>query len=434
VTATWRSITDAFAWNRKTSLTLSAIAFCLIIVGVAGFVWWRRPPRPIPPSEIEPIESFEDAAAQAEAIKEEIDRVLRKAREIRDDLTRAAVGPPPGTLGDRPDDEWADLGERLIAGREDGFLKQAGSGLAEASLAELDGTLTTIGLQLTHLIKRVRQMEGGVIEKHQWGAKERDDEIQRLRAAAADREDRINTISMDRHRFEGLAAEANQRADRARRDKEELRRGLAELELSIERRDSDLRAKDRALQAVTAERDRLREEHEAILEEGLKAERKHAEAKNLLAQYEQGMPKFLDGTENGTHYERFFDLITEANSEVPDHVPRLALMLRVFAGASAREDSEFELVWCVHEIGKALYAVMQALGKNHEWQYEEAIAWALALNRHSNARYRIFVPVVNASFNIVEMTGGPPNGAVQMVKSWGVRNARGDVERRAIVK
>jgi hypothetical protein len=244
----------------------------------------------------------------------------------------------------------------------------------------------------------------------------------------------MDRISAERDRFERSATESNESVDRLTREKEQLVTLLEKTKLCIERRDSDLRAKENELQTVTVERDRLRQEHASILEAARRADKKNAEAEILLAKYQQGMPKFLERTENGTHYGRFFDLITEANSTAPDQVGRLAIVLRVFADASAREDNAFELVWCVHEIGKALYAVMQALGNGHEWQYEEAIAWALALNKESNGRYLVFVPVVNASFNTIEMTGGAPGGAEQMVKSWGVRNARGDIERRAIVK
>jgi hypothetical protein len=425
VSSVGRLITSEFLDN--VLLTFLVLGF-VAATGAAAFVWWLLRPGPIPPSEPEPIASFEDAALHAQVIKREIENVLRKAGEIRDDLARAAIGSQNLALRS-PRDERPKT-EESNSSREYGTNNQS----TPAKLAQLDGTLSAIGLQLTHLIERMRQIEGNTFEKHERVAKNQDDKIQYLRNELTDRENRIKGLIAERNHFEQLANKANEAAEGLRRDKEMLRHLHGDLTDRIEAIESDLRTKESALRTVTTERDLLRDEHDSILEEARQAKQRHAEAEVLLAQYQEGMPKFLHRAENGTHYQRFFDLITEANSAAPGQVERLAIMLRVFAGANAREDSAFELVWCVHEIGKALYAVMQALGNGHEWQYEEAIAWALALNKEGNGRYRIFVPVVSASVNTIEMTGGSPNGAVQVVKSWGVKNARGDVERKAIVQ
>jgi hypothetical protein len=110
------------------------------------------------------------------------------------------------------------------------------------------------------------------------------------------------------------------------------------------------------------------------------------------------------------------------------------MMLRVFADALRKEDNNFELFWAVHEIGKSLYCIMQIMRRDDAWQFEEASAWAKALNKAGSGRYSIFVPIVKANFSGSEMIGGTPQSLIQEVKSWGVRNRRGDVERKAVVR
>ena len=77
---------------------------------------------------------------------------------------------------------------------------------------------------------------------------------------------------------------------------------------------------------------------------------------------------------------------------------------------------------------------MQTIGHDSVWQYQEASAWAAAMNKYGAGRFSIYVPAVDSVFNGLEMTGGTAHTPVTEVKSWGVKNRRGDVERKAVVR
>jgi hypothetical protein len=200
------------------------------------------------------------------------------------------------------------------------------------------------------------------------------------------------------------------------------------------------RSLEHALRDRDSERNLLRQEVARLSEERNVAARDKAEAANLKAEafelsrsYNEGLPHFIDDREEGTHFENFGQLLPHANRLVPKEVARLQLMLRLFAHANMNDESAFELFWSVHEIGKSLYTLMRTLGYNDSWQFQEANAWAHGMNKEGSGKYSIFVPVVNSNFNGLEMIGGNPQSLIQEVRSWGVRNRRGDTERKAIV-
>ena len=159
------------------------------------------------------------------------------------------------------------------------------------------------------------------------------------------------------------------------------------------------------------------------------------EAAQLLSQYLNGLPKFLSRREEGSHYPSFIALFELAQGEHPEIVSRIKLMLRVLEDTMLRDDNgSFEIAWSAHEIGKGLYGLMQSLGHDSVWQYQEASAWAAAMNKYGAGRFSIYVPAVDSVFNGLEMTGGTAHTPVTEVKSWGVKNRRGDVERKAVVR
>lgn len=202
-----------------------------------------------------------------------------------------------------------------------------------------------------------------------------------------------------------------------------------------QRRGEDLKAE---LDAIRRERSLLTKEI-AELQIKARTEKEHAErvlttAEELLDKYQKGLPRFLETSEKGAHFPTFGGFYLEARSKVPTEADTLDMMLRLFAYANGRNERAFEVLWAVHEIGKGLYATMQAMGCDDKWQFEEATAWSYALNKEGLGKYTVFVPIVRSNFNGVEMTGGTPQSLIQQVKSWGVKNRRGDVERKAIVK
>ena len=212
-------------------------------------------------------------------------------------------------------------------------------------------------------------------------------------------------------------------ATSARRSERVLAQRLEE----IEEREDEIRNLNRKIELLTRELN-------AVKAESVKAAKLRREAEDLLSRYTHGLPMFLEGREDGAHFATFMEFLSDANSKSPSCVTRLAMMLRVIADAITREDNNFEVVWSVHEVGKALYSLMQSLGHNDAWQYEEASGWAHALNKFGAGRFTVFIPVAKSAFNGMEMTGGTPQSLIQEVKSWGVRNRRGDIERKAVVK
>jgi hypothetical protein len=157
-------------------------------------------------------------------------------------------------------------------------------------------------------------------------------------------------------------------------------------------------------------------------------------AEGLYARYRDGMPGFLMSYERGAHFKNLWGFVQHASMHVSEGTDRLAIMLRLFNFAISKEDNVFELAWCVHEIGKGLYRIMSALKQDDMWQFEEASAWACALNKEGTGKYSVYVPIVKSNFNGIEMTGGAPQSLISQVFCWGVKTRRGDVERKAIVK
>jgi hypothetical protein len=166
-------------------------------------------------------------------------------------------------------------------------------------------------------------------------------------------------------------------------------------------------------------------------EAGLRAK---SEANSLLETYAAELPSFVGTREEGAHFPTFRDFLSHANSYSPEEASRLGVMLRVVASALLRNENNFELVWGIHEVGRSLYATMQSLGYNENGCHEEASAWACALNKYGQGKFTIFIPAERSAFSSLEMTGGTPQTTVKEIKSWGVRNKLGDVERKAIVK
>jgi hypothetical protein len=235
--------------------------------------------------------------------------------------------------------------------------------------------------------------------------------------------DRLSDVRRDVRRTQGLSSAA---ADH-KGESEAPNSGVRKLELIVQQRDSEIEKRNRELQQVIQQVARLSSE----VEESKKQRR---EAQDLFDCYANGLPKFVTGREEGAHSDSFLQFLSNANSIASSHVSRLGMMLRVIADAMTRDDNSFELIWSVHEAGKALYTLMEFLGHNEVWQYEEAFAWARALNRYGEGRFTVFIPVVRSTFSGLEMTGGTPQSPIQEVKSWGVKNRRGDVERKAIVR
>jgi hypothetical protein len=168
-------------------------------------------------------------------------------------------------------------------------------------------------------------------------------------------------------------------------------------------------------------------EREAVLEA-------KSRANSLLDEYAAGMPTFVKGRGDGSRFPTFLAFLSEANSHQPAAAARLDIMLRLLASAMERNEKTFELIWSVHEIGRALYGIMRTLGFDESRCQEEASAWARTLNKYGEGAFTIFVPAVKSAFNGLEMTGGTPQSVIQEVRSWGVRNKLGDVERKAIVR
>jgi uncharacterized protein YukE len=168
--------------------------------------------------------------------------------------------------------------------------------------------------------------------------------------------------------------------------------------------------------------------------QGEAAIRSKLEAERLLASFAAGLPDFVSTRQEGSRFASFLEFLNHANTISPQEVSRLGIMLRVVNSAMFRGEITFELTWSVHEVGKSLYSVMRSLGYDENTCHEEASAWAHALNRFGQGKFAIFVPAVKTAFSGLEMTGGTPQTAIQEVKSWGVRNKLGDVDRKAVVK
>lgn len=215
----------------------------------------------------------------------------------------------------------------------------------------------------------------------------------------------------------------------------------ADLSPEISRLESLLERKNHQIDSQQAEKDALTKRVDDSLSE-LKQSRKELEAAlraksdadSLIKKYATDLPSFINTREEGSRFPTFLEFLSNAHSLCPDEASRLSIMLRVVASAMLRSENSFELIWGIHEVGKSLYATMQALGYDNSVCYEEASAWACALNKYGQGKFTVFIPAERSAFSGLEMTGGAPQTIVQEIKSWGVRNKLGDVERKAIVK
>jgi hypothetical protein len=224
----------------------------------------------------------------------------------------------------------------------------------------------------------------------------------------------------------------NTKSAESERKIEPLRRQLCATQQMLTNLEQELLIKDEKIQEKDVVITRLRQENELAAREREEAKKLRTEVTELINA--AGLPTFVNGSEEGAHFDSFLEFMTDSHKRSPAQVTRLQLMLRVFAAACERDDSAFELYLSVHEIGKSLYALMRTSDYDQTWQYVEASAWARALHKEGQSRFSIFIPIEKATFNSVEMVGGSPDRLIQTVESWGVRNKTGNVERRAIVR
>jgi hypothetical protein len=162
------------------------------------------------------------------------------------------------------------------------------------------------------------------------------------------------------------------------------------------------------------------------------------EACTILKTYKTGLPPFLNEPITEARYSTLMDFLLNAKSETDlDRAilaDELEVQLRDFAIKLRKaEATSLECIACVHEVGKRLYALMQALGYDSDAQWREANAWAFAINKVSGNSLRIFTIHVGEPFSAEQMHGGTANSPVRAVRSWGVKNARNLVQERALV-
>jgi hypothetical protein len=237
-------------------------------------------------------------------------------------------------------------------------------------------------------------------------------------------------VRRDVHNVQNLSSASSNR----KAGYEKPNTSLRNLEQLVEKQDRQIRQKDIELENLARQIAELSQEIREAKKERISAIALRGQAEDLLQKYSSGLPSFMNTKTDGGHFPTFLEFLSSANATSASHVARLGMMLRVIADAMTRDDSNFELIWSVHEAGKALYALMHVLGHSDVWHYEEATAWARALNSYGEGRFTLFVPVVNSTFSGLEMSGGTPQSTIKEVKSWGVKNRRGDVERKAIVR
>ncbi len=157
------------------------------------------------------------------------------------------------------------------------------------------------------------------------------------------------------------------------------------------------------------------------------------------------VPEFI------TECKEIADLIAfgfkNENREVQERSKTLfsrLLLVESLLHSPDRDLSTFDIVSNIHSIGKELASIIKLQiekeRKEHQKEPEKHAnfttlsACAAAFNKKAEGLYSVFVPIEGSAFNGLEMTGGTSQELVREVLSWGVRNRRGDTERKAIVR
>lgn len=158
------------------------------------------------------------------------------------------------------------------------------------------------------------------------------------------------------------------------------------------------------------------------------AEAKLKEAERVRMDYDSSLPRFLEkAMPDGKGTLR--DFLDEQTRDRKDLGVRLEVALRGYYAA----DNEQEQTARLAEIGERLFEVMRAAGYGVDRQVTIGNAWAAAVNDSQN-QVSVFFPDIGARFDGTEMTG--PHGVirtVEIIRGWGVRNARRTVVRKALV-
>jgi hypothetical protein len=172
----------------------------------------------------------------------------------------------------------------------------------------------------------------------------------------------------------------------------------------------------------------------ARLEAAASALRNDAQA--MLDAYRDGLPAFSTQPAEGARCGTLANLILHARLTQPprlDAADELEIQLRLLAVRRRREAACIEQVACVHEIGRRLYALTQALALSDDEQWREADAWARALNRMAGQAFQVFLATSGERFDAELMQGGRTNVPVRRVLGWGITDPRGAVIERAII-
>lgn len=143
--------------------------------------------------------------------------------------------------------------------------------------------------------------------------------------------------------------------------------------------------------------------------------------------------EFLAAGPAGALLSRLMKKARQAPEDPSDLVEELDVALRQFSIKRRRVAQSAEMVECVHEIGVRLFALMQALGYSPAMQWNEADAWAQALNREGRGQFSIFLVETGDRIDPELMAGGGASPVVREVRSWGVRNSRQEAQCRALV-
>lgn len=406
-----REIGKSLDWARNNPLL--TISFLLLFVGIVGAAIWYAGRLPVKKSpddnQAQLVKPDQGLVSDERLISDE-----RLADQARDTLNRIA----------ETSEEFARVAKGLCESFPDSFPRPLPVQQENGASAVVPDGGSPSGPDWPVIKKRLESIlsnleyANATLSRATTSAKDvlrTIDDIQRTLAA---REKRLLEELEDKHR----------------KELENLKEELLNSAKNSQLKDSQLEQLKQQNKQLELERSVAEDNRRQAEKLKSEAENLRAEAGRILQDYKKGLPEFIDGREDGAHFANFFELLTSGYPRAPDCVDRITMMLRIFAGANRRDDNGFELVWSVHEIGKALYALMDVLGYDKDWQFNEARAWAHALNREGAGRFGIFVPVASATFNAQEMTGGVPQSLIQSVKSWGVRNRRGDVERKAFVK
>jgi len=152
--------------------------------------------------------------------------------------------------------------------------------------------------------------------------------------------------------------------------------------------------------------------------------------KHSIQRLNKGLPEFL--SKPGLEDE--FDFFDAAKLKKVAGAERLDAALRRFKIAADEKGNDPELFTSVHEVGQALYELMDELKQPVPEQYRNARALAEAIAVEGKGQFSISVVPAGTIINTMVMAGGEAGDKARNIQGWAVKDRRRFVVRKALVQ